>query len=215
MRLGKKKCSSEDIVWVSRAAKLSGVAREITSVKTAGMNCLAATHFRDSLAELRDALESGGAKPQLIDSRIDPIALVRRLRESGQAGVYVILSESMEVHDGRAEIASSPALRVVVAERYPTGSRDEVILAFAQACGLEGPVRFHSSLEDPLFSMFAGHRTVSLLKTLGVPESESIESNQLSSAISAAQKKAAKEAIADERVTSAEDWFKYNLRRKT
>jgi hypothetical protein len=102
---------------------------------------------------------------------------------------------------------------MLVAERYPIEARDQAVVSFAQSCGMTDPVPFHSSLEDPLLEMFGSGNLGDLLRHMGVDETAPISQKQITSTIKSVQRKVQKQAIADHRVRSAEEWFRYNMPR--
>ena len=104
-------------------------------------------------------------------------------------------------------------LEIIVVEHYPIEERDNLILSLAQTLGLDRPVRFFSSLEDPLFREFGSDRYVDVLNALSKGSTQPITGNPISDAIRVAQRKIQKKAVGDQYVSSPEEWFAYNIRR--
>lgn len=68
----------------------------------------------------------------------------------------------------------------------------------------------HVSLEDPLMRAFSGEWVEGVLKSLGMPEDEAIESKMVARPIKAAQQKLAGQCMTDFSADSAEKWIERN-----
>jgi hypothetical protein len=103
---------------------------------------------------------------------------------------------------------STPPPETSLASPEPAAS---VYQSFALQATSQTDVCFYSSLEDLLFRKFGSDRYSEVLKALSKGSTAPMTGSQISRAIRAAQKKVKKRAMGDQRVTSAEDWFTYNM----
>lgn len=96
---------------------------------------------------------------------------------------------------------------VVFAEHYPISAKEENLW---QELNLPH-ITVYSCLEEPLFQRFGGERIISLIKKLGMEETEAISHPMISQSIRNAQQKIAKQVSFEQTASSQEDWFKKNL----
>lgn len=208
-----KTTSTIDLVWLTKKAKLNGIlatARDCCSDHT---GTLILAHFSQTLSELEAVLSEGGIRYRVLDSPLDVHSHASAESDSNHV-VTVALTERLASGPGVPSNLSGPStIRMLVAERYPIEGRDQAVASFAQSCGMTDAVPFHSSLEDPLLEMFGSGNIGDLLRHMGVDETAPISQKQITSTIKSVQRKVQKRAIADHRVRSAEEWFRYNMPR--
>lgn len=96
---------------------------------------------------------------------------------------------------------------VIFAEHYPLSSVEQQL--FLSLGIQEAPVL--SSLDDPLFQLFGGERTIELMRKLGMDEHEVIGHPFVTKAIRNAQKKLADKIRTEHKASSQQDWFARNL----
>jgi hypothetical protein len=206
--------SAVDLVWSTKAEKLRGILEAVRQAAASGRCVLLLAHFRMTRSEISGALSSNGIQHQVFDHPLDPCSFL-----SGQTGsrahqVILSLSERISPYSkGTAPDGREQALDVIVAERYPLQDRDDLILSFASACRINGPVHFHSSFEDSMFRRFGSDRYTKVFRALGNASTGPLTGTSITRAIRSAQKKVKKQSLGDQRVPSPDDWFTYNMRR--
>ena len=183
--------------------------------RVSGRCVLLLAHFGMTRSDISDALTSNGIQHEVFDHPLDPSSFLAAQTGSGGHHVILSLSEGISPYSSRtASHRRDEALDVIVAERYPLQDRDDLIVSFASACGVNGPVHFHSSFEDSLFRHFGSNRYTKLFRALGKAPMGPLTGSSITQAIRSAQKKVKGKALGDQRVPSPEDWFTYNMRRK-
>tara|TARA_R110002072_G_scaffold302068_1_gene483684 strand:+ start:10528 stop:11133 length:606 start_codon:yes stop_codon:yes gene_type:complete len=177
-----------DRIWLTEKAKESGIRAEIekeAASQPAGI--LLVTHFPDTLKYLSELQTA-------IDADFD-LRLASELTSD---------LTSLLTFDDRQYV-------ILVAERHPLRSHDDRIVEFAEDLPCKCRMAFHLSLEDPLIKVFIGPTIEPLLRTLGMEESEAIESNMVSRRIAAAQKKIGASVFGDTEADNAHEWLKSNM----
>ena len=200
--------SYEEIVWADAGRKLNGVCREAEEARRAGLNVLVVAHFEGTLSAAAAALRERGIEHRS-GSSLEPSSLC-----GAGASVWLALAAHLRKPEPHASAAAggSERLRVVVAEHHPLASRDRAIVEAVRALPCAARVTFHAALTDPLFSRFGGERILGLMKRMGLDESEPVSHPLISGAVRKAQEKIEKKVHGELPVSSAEVWFKYNLR---
>ncbi|HCM76277.1 MAG TPA: hypothetical protein DIS90_07835 [Cytophagales bacterium] len=95
---------------------------------------------------------------------------------------------------------------IIFVEHYPLSHTEQALfkkLGFHQV-----PVL--SSLDEPLFSLFGGEKTIQLMRKMGMKEEEIIAHPMINRAIKNAQQKIASKVRAEVKADSAVDWFSKN-----
>jgi len=69
-----------------------------------------------------------------------------------------------------------------------------------------------SSLDEPLFSMFGGERTIQLMKKMGMKKDEIVSHPMITQSIRSAQRKIAKKVEVELKGESQEEWLKKNIK---
>lgn len=212
----KKTRRQDDKIWAAKTLKFNGICDEILKATKRGYMVSAVAHFERTLEELKESLDARDLKYKLFKENWDISDF--DLDEIKQEGfeIVVLLSDvvfSLGQFDDRSRQASSRKRRIhiVVVEHHPLPERDEVVLSFAARLPYVTTIRFHASLDEPLMTLFGADRLASMLTRLGRSETSPVIHPMITSAIATAQKKIKKDAIGDEKVESAEDWFYYNF----
>jgi preprotein translocase subunit SecA len=181
---GEKKVEAgrgDDSVWMTHAARLKGIDREVGILAEAERSVLVVAL---SLAAL-DQIEAALARHQ--PARYADIfgrdALRASLEKPG--AVAVALSGALAT-DMKASIEHG--VDILVFGRNDKRAADDAILAFADVLGPNAHAAFHLSLEDPLLKDFAAGMG-GMLEKLGMQEDEPIEHAMVTRAIANAQEK--------------------------
>lgn len=188
-----------DVFWITPRAKLSGFCNQVRERLNDG-------HFRATLAQVEEGLTAAGVPNEFHDGRLSR-------REIGRQKVILVLAASLASNDVPMEInATLDKLAILVAERHFLRAKDDAILSFARTLGRPSEVVFYLSLHDPLTKQFAGKWVESVLKRLGMDESEPIDSSMVARRIKGAQAKFSSGVFSDRRADSAEGWLRLNVR---
>jgi hypothetical protein len=99
---------------------------------------------------------------------------------------------------------------IVFAEHYPLATVEHDLYAKLQL--IEVPVL--SCLEEPLFMLFGGERTIVVMKNLGLTEDEVIGHSMVTRSIRNAQDKIAEKCRTDYPAPSSKGWLTLNLKAK-
>lgn len=203
-----------DQIWLTRQAKIEGIMAAAREAAVDHLSVLILAHFALTMAELEAALRSSAIEHQVLASLFDVDRLSRGRFASDAGRVLVAMTDELaQEPDMTAIVPLGFGFRILVAERYPLAERDRAVLSFAAASGIKTEVAFHSSLDDPLLNAFGTGNLSALVRRLGADERSPINARLITSALRAAQKKVKKQAMADHRVRSAEEWFVYNMPR--
>ncbi len=184
----------QDVIWLTKAAKLKGLAAAIADSRAqryAPSAILLVAHFPECL----EGLEKVGQ-------------LVRA--SAGICPVSVARAQALEDVASGLPTGDAQRLLLVVGERHPLAARDQAIVDFAGGLPCRTDLVHHVSLDDAVMRALGGEWVVNALKRLGMTEEESIESQMVSRRIADAQRKLARETIADRPADSAEAWMELN-----
>lgn len=176
---------------MSHEAKLNGIVRDVLDrTESGGAAVLLVAHFPDLAAELSTRVEQ-------LDSAVP---------------TSVVLAGDLERNFGeRLRLDESIMLDLIVAERHPLPAEDDALAVFLDQLPCKCRVGHHLSLDDPLISRFVGPSVRLLVESIGLKESESIDSSIVSRRIRATQIKIEQESHSNEPAGNASDWFDINM----
>lgn len=180
-----------DRVWISHAAKLAGIARDIeyrVAEDTAAV--LVVAHFPSTLAALQQIVQATPVE------RPVSVVLARDLNAS--------MAE-------RLRLSEEVRIDLVVAERHLLPSEDQRLVEFAELLPCTSYLGQHLSIDDPLLDRFVGDSVRTMLEAIGMKPTEAIDSPIVTRRILAVQKKIAEAATGNVAADSAEEWLKANL----
>lgn len=202
-----------DQIWVDSEHKLRGICADIRTSVDEGRDVLVLAHFEDWVRKIAAALRAASIAYHPYSGFDEPI-----LFASNQLTPPIVwLGLARDFHP-RASIARtrSPAraLTIIVAEHYPLPARDQSIIEAAQNLPRDTSLCFHAALTDALLVHFGSVQLQTLMKTLGADTETSLSHNLIDTAIRTAQEKIAKQVFTEMPTSSAEDWFRYNLRER-
>lgn len=190
---GKKRTNVEvvpDRIWMTAEAKFAGLAKEVAELsKSETVAILLVAHFPDVLKHLEKISER--------QTRYVPVQAVLAANLNTELAASLNLDESAVID-------------VIVGQRHPLPSVDDRLHEFAD--GLPCRCRFthHLSLDDVVIKAFTGEWVRNILSTLGMTESEAIESNTVARRIRQAQQKIEGKAFGSFDAESAAQWLEKN-----
>jgi hypothetical protein len=181
--LGKKDQAirGEDSVWMSDAARLKGILREVDRLGKDGRNVVVVAWTLPTFDDL--ARELAYHRPLLCRDLFGFDGLRSRLARARLVAVALADTLSSDVKP-----VTSVPVEILVWGRNEMRSTDDAIVRFADLIGANARVAFHLSLDDPPLKNYVGTLR-QLLGRLDVPQDEAISSPMVTRAIARAQAK--------------------------
>jgi hypothetical protein len=199
-----------DQIWVDEEHKVRGICREIHALTAEGNDVLLLAHFDQLLHQLEEALRSASTSFHAYSGFDDSVLL-----RPGAQAVWVGQARNFHPRSMTAQRDTiGRELSMIVAEHHPLPLRDLAIIDAAEALPRDVHICFHAALTDALLVHFGVEPIQRLYKQLGVDEESSLSNHLIDTAIRTAQDKIAQRVFTEMPTSSAEDWFKYNLRER-
>jgi len=190
-----------DLIWLTKTAKLAGLAVEVKS----GGPCLVLAHFPSTLREVQEAFTAIGLDGERIDGQIKATEFLN----NPQPGTTFALVQHLQFDEPKDATEGEP-VRIFVVERHFLRVQDDRVLQFAESLGRPVGVMFFLAMDEPLMRKFAGDWVSNVLRNLGQKETEALKSAMVERRVKAAQAKFAEQARPDEAAESPEDWLDQN-----
>jgi preprotein translocase subunit SecA len=202
---------TDDVIWMTRAAKLRGLAQAVHDRLGQGHPVLVVAHFPATLAEVREALGGPGGVSLDDPKQLSADDALRHAEAGSGRRPPLALAQALVADDYPNPVdEAAGSLAVLVAERHFLRASDDRVVAFARSLGRRSDVTFHLSLDDPLLRAVTGTWVANVLSSLGLKESEPIESRLVARRIAAAQRRFARRAVEGGQAESAEEWLRRN-----
>ncbi len=190
---GKKQTNVEvvpDRIWMTTEAKFTGLAKDVAErLNSETVAILLVAHFRDVLTRLEELANQQHSHV--------PVKAVLAANLNSELAAGLNLGESAMVD-------------VIVGERHPLPSVDDRLEEFANELPCRCRFSRHVSLDDAVMKVFAGEFVQSMLRKLGMTETEFIESQIVSRRIRKSQQKIEGTAIGSLDAESAAEWLEKN-----
>jgi hypothetical protein len=204
----------DDVVWITKEHKYHGICETIQKNIDTYFIVFVIANFEKTLDELKGTFDVNGLPHRSYKTNWDSFNLDLGTLENEKCKIFMLLSELVSILK-EPNTALSNGVRerrthIIVAEHYPIPKKDRDILSFAERLPYFTTVCFHTSLDEPLMKIFCGKGFATTLKNFGLDETKPVSGPMVTSAISSVQKKVMHMAIADEKVSSMEEWFYYN-----
>ena len=171
----------DDCVWMSDAARVEGMRREVERVKAAGSNAVVVAPTMAAFEKMSGTLAPH--QPLLCQDRFERGRLQRALQES--RAVVVAMPAALPTE---TQADSNARCDFLVYGRDNARSADDAIVRAADLLGTGVRITFHLSLDDALLQQH-GKSLKPVLEKLGMSADESVNSPFLSRAIASAQTK--------------------------
>ena len=200
----KTKTEFSDSVWMTKDAKNKGL---IDFIRSSGrLNLFIMSWFSESLDELVKILTEASVNFVKVDSLSD-------LRIENK----VTLLHTDLVNRPFASSPISIKLQenqayCIFCEHFPLHTTEMKTYETVSNLFKKPQIMVYQSLDQKLFEIFGSERIVSLMKSMGMQENESIEHSMISKAITNAQKKIEKKLRVEQKAKSEEEWFRLNYR---
>jgi hypothetical protein len=195
-----------DKVWFDLRHRLAGIVSDVKALSSTH-NILVLAHFPATVSAIESSLRAADVTFQTF-SMFDSSGLCSTMPTGT---VFVGLVRALQQPNLMRQPATS-SVRIIVAEHHPRANNDQHVIDVAEKLPCDAEVQFHTSLDDPLMMRFGGEKLTSLMKTLGMEESEAVEHRFVTNAIRNAQEKLEQLVPREIPTESIDDWFKFNLR---
>jgi preprotein translocase subunit SecA len=172
-----------DKVWMTDAARMTGLCREVDLVLTGGGHSVVVVALTSSaFGALAEALSVHG--PVRCPDAFERDNLRRKLAQGGSLVVAMPAALPADVQPD----AEAPQVHVLVHGRNQSRAADDAIVRFADSLGSRARIVFHVSFDDPLLREHM-KRIRPLMERLGMPPDEAFSDAGMSRAIRKAQSK--------------------------
>ncbi|VTU00523.1 preprotein translocase subunit : Preprotein translocase subunit SecA OS=Rhodopirellula sp. SWK7 GN=RRSWK_06967 PE=4 SV=1 [Gemmataceae bacterium] len=200
--------ASRDVIWLTDAARRRGAADAVAAHLGAGRPVLVLAQFPATLAAFGEQVVGRGWPHLAVPSELTPAAA---LKLASEPRVLFGLVRNLKPDEFPPPDTAPPSpLPVVVLERHLLRAHDDRVTQFAEGLGSRAAVEYHVSMDDPLMALFAGEWVTNALRSLGMKESESIDSAMVGRRIEQAQAKIAKSVTLEQDADSAAEWLERN-----
>lgn len=179
-----------DQIWLTHDAKINGIRKQLAEPRSPSVEAiLLVAHFDDLLDQLE------------------------RIEESFQGETPIKAVPASNLNDALASslnMDSSAKLELIVAERHPLPTGDQLLVDFADKlpCGVR--LSHHLSLDDTIVVHLLGDSVSRLVSMLGADEHEAITSSMVTKRLQMAQKKMAQRVKGNRQAHSAAQWLEIN-----
>jgi hypothetical protein len=203
----------DDVIWMTKELKYNGICNKVQKDIDAYFNIFVVAVFEKTLGELRQAFDENGLPYSLYKSSWDTVNFDVHASERGGKPIILlsdVVSTLREPPTALSNASRKKRAHIIVSEHYPTPEKDRDILSFAAHLPYVTTICFYVSLDEPLMKIFCGKGFATTLKNFGLDDTKPVSGPMVTAAIHNAQKKVMHMAIADEKVSSMEEWFYYN-----
>jgi hypothetical protein len=169
----------EDCVWMSGAARLKGIGREVERLAKDGRSIVVVAWTLPAFDELAHELERH--KPLLCRDLFGFDTLREQLKREGAVAIALGNTVSSE-----AKTETSIPVEILICGRNAARASDDAIIRFADLVGVNARVTFHVSMDDALLKDYIA-TLKPLLNRLDVPHDEAISSSMVTRAIAQVQ----------------------------
>lgn len=166
-------------------------------------------HFTDQFEVVQTQLETLGLDFEIVTTEIDPDNLSSTFKSPGN--VFLVLAQL--IPDSVAsllEVDLSSTIAMVMLERHPNPTHDHRIEQFARNVPVKTEFGYVLSFDHPVIQEVVNEQTMTVMKQLGLKESELISSTIVSRRIAAYVAKQAEQFHADIEASSAQQWIELN-----
>ncbi len=198
----------EDKVWFDEQIKLEQLSLEVAAAQTNGQSVLVLSHFEAIQVRIASLLQAKNVRFERFTS-LNPSDLCSSL----MARVWLGSARAFRVEHQLGSSAHPGSLQIIVSEHHPLKSHDQELVDAATKLACNAALCFYFSLDDPIMRRFGSNSIQSLFERLGIDKSECVSHRFINAAIGTAQEKIEQEVGKDVPTYSAEDWFKYNLKK--
>ena len=195
-----ERIDSKDQIYQTEKAKFDAVVKEIKNRNEKGQPVLVGTVSIEKNEYLSNLLRKEGVPHEVLNAKnhereAEIIAQAGKLEAVTIAtnmagrGVDIVLGGNPSNAEDATKVRELGGLLVIGTERHEARRIDNQLRGRSGRQGDPGQTQFYLSLEDDLMRIFGSDKIRSIMKRLGVPESQPIENSMVSRSIESAQSK--------------------------
>ena len=181
----------DDSIYMTKAAKLRAVIRDIVAAHATGQPVLVGTINIDASEEVSRLLHKEGIKHNVLNAKFHEME-AEIVSHAGERGAVTIATNmagrgtDIKLEPGVEELGG---LKIIGTERHESRRIDNQLRGRAGRQGDPGESKFYLSLEDDLMRLFGSERMMNIYRNLGIEEDEEIHHKTITAQIEKAQKK--------------------------
>lgn len=190
----------------------------------AGDTVIVLCHFQSSFLQNQQAIQAAEIDFEILADPVDELNLANRIRTEFRGKVVLtmaaMLNQSPDTTRLNNDLAyrekndNQPSVAVIVTERYPITSQDDMIESFFHQTQLPVAIGYVISFEDPMLRHLLGERFIALLKQLGLGSNDLISSTMTNKELSRQLVQATRSVENETVATSPEEWIELNLKQQ-
>ena len=195
-------------VWLTTSVRDVRACSEAQQALAAGGRVLIVHHFADTFDRLEPALQERGIPWVHAEYGGD----ITQLIGEDPARAIVVLSSKLRpaTHPPARRDATRP-WTIVVVGAHALLRAEEHVDRFGEGLPFQTQVVRHVALDEPTMRVFAGERVKSLMKKLGLDDSEPVDHPWVNDSVRKAQKVLEARANGDRPARSADEWIRLNV----
>ncbi len=186
-----KRIDRHDLIFMTEKDKFNAIFEKILEINSKGQPILIGTASIEKSELLHKFLEEKNIKHNVLNAKNHEYE-ARIIEKAGEKGAVTIATNmagrgvDIKIND---EVNSLGGLYIIGTERHDSRRIDNQLRGRAGRQGDNGYSIFYLSLEDHLIKTFGGEKLKTIVKTLGIDNSDSINSGMLTKSIEKAQKR--------------------------
>ncbi|MCA8991517.1 MAG: hypothetical protein KDA88_06040 [Planctomycetaceae bacterium] len=203
---GKRLPQIQSRVWMSEDALWRKFSAEVHDELTQGRHVLLVCHFPDTWEHTLKWLEGSAIAFEDIQPRT--LRELQALLQGRQPQLWLMAAHEIPPIDDENVAENSPPIRMTVmaTEHHPHLAGDQKLQKLAQALKAEGGIIVESALDQVQFKSYSSH-VVTLLKALGMDDTEHVETPVVARQIAHIQRRIAEKVPDCPSAESAKDWM--------
>ena len=212
-----------DSICLTRSGLNAEICRIAVERRELNELVLIVAQFPASFLEIQQALDSSGTDYRIQAEPLDEDRLRALAHETPNATSSATSTEQstgqivltlgqmfLQLPMSQMNFSRDPKIAVIVMERHPLVSHDQLIVNAAREFPFPTSVGFFVALDDPLLAPMNADWVGSLLRQMGASDHELISSQMVSRRVRAAQRRLKNRDAESNSADSAEEWFEKN-----
>lgn len=186
-----KRIDRHDLIFMTEKDKFNAIFEKILEINSKGQPILIGTASIEKSELLHKFLEEKNIKHNVLNAKNHEYE-ASIIEKAGEKGAVTIATNmagrgvDIKIND---EVKSLGGLYIIGTERHDSRRIDNQLRGRAGRQGDNGYSIFYLSLEDHLIKIFGGEKLKTIVKTLGIDNSDSINSGMITKSIEKAQKR--------------------------
>ncbi len=186
-----QRIDEDDSIFITKKEKLDAIVEDINTCYRKGQPVLVGTITIDSSEEVSRLLTKKHIPHKVLNAKFHELE-AEIVAQAGQMNAVTIATNmagrgtDIKLGEGVKELGG---LRIIGTERHESRRIDNQLRGRSGRQGDPGQSKFYLSLEDDLMRLFGSERTMTMFKSLKIPEGEEIRHKTITKFIERAQKK--------------------------